>query len=158
MNIFPESITEEDELKLSSEIATVLMPIRGRPHGSRCRILRFGYDYDGDAAWLGDIPEWIPKFDEKFPEFNSVTINEYRRGQAIGPHIDSKMFGDIAILSLLAEVIMRFTSPFGEQRNYTLLPRSLAIMSGELRHRWQHETLPLDANRRLSVVFRNRIV
>lgn len=166
MKITPDFITEgdEDELRCQIEIALGRLPERkGR---LRNRVLRFGWDYLKPKKWIGPTPppEWVwrpvviacsiwPA--SEIPD--SFTINEYTRGQRIAPHIDSPAFGDVVILSLLADATMRFTSPAGETRDFLLPRRSLTVMSGELRHRWTHETVPLEADLRISIVYRKRL-
>lgn len=164
MKIHPDFITEANEDELHGDIEIALEKIPQRKGQLRNRILRFGWDYEKPEKWLANFPEWIVDFiagnwkawpSGSLPD--SITINEYMRGQRIAPHIDSPAFGDVAILSLLADVTMRFTSPAGETRDFLLPRRSLAVMSGELRSRWTHETLPLEADLRYSIVFRKRV-
>jgi alkylated DNA repair dioxygenase AlkB len=160
MNIHPNFITEGDEDALHGHIEVALEKIPQRKWQLRNRVLRFGWDYEKPKKWLGLPPDsfFVPIPAQHFLlTTDSVTINEYLRGQRIASHIDSKAFGDVVILSLLADVTMRFTSPAGATRDFLLLRRSLAVMSGELRDKWTHETLPLDADKRISIVYRKRI-
>lgn len=165
MKIHPDFITEDDEEDLRCRIEVALEKIPQRKGQLRNRILRFGWDYENPKKWLRDIPffmaewEWDAGRQKSFSaaDYDSVTINEYLRGQRIAPHIDSPAFGDVAILSLLADVTMRFTSPAGETRDFLLPRRSLAVMSGELRSRWEHSTLPIESEKRLSIIYRNRV-
>lgn len=172
MNILPDFITESGEDALAINITIALRNVQERKGELRNRVLRFGWDYEKPTKWLGEITGWLMFPALTSPEdfklygfreaanmrlFDSVTLNEYVRGQRISPHIDSAAFGDVEILSLLADATMRFTSPAGEIRDFVLPRRSLAVMSGELRQKWTHETLPLDAELRYSIVYRKRL-
>lgn len=171
MTIHPDFTCCHDEDRLVRNIDAELDGVHEKKRDGRNRILRYGWSYENPKQWLRDIPGWILSWDtatetwrktlkeighgENLPD--SVAVNEYTRLQIISPHTDSPAFGDVAILSLLADTIMRFTSSTGEVRDF-LLPRySLAIVSGELRNSWRHETLPLEADRRISVVYRKRL-
>lgn len=158
MTIHPEFITEFQETALEFIISEELEAVTLRNKNGRNRILRIGWDYLNTKKWIGEVPgsvpSWIPSIGGGE---DSITINEYISGHSIAPHIDSPKFGDVAILSLLADATMRFTSPAGEIKDLLLPRRSLAIMSGELRTKWEHSTLPLAAARRISVVYRKRL-
>lgn len=171
MTIHPDFLCEDDEARLVAYFDKELAKLRQKKQGGRNRILRYGWDYDNPNKWLKDFPPRIgfpePPVTESaacgysvqisYLECDSVTINEYITGQSIAPHIDSKAFGDVAILSLLADAEMQFVSPPGEIKHFILQRRSLAIMWGELRHKWSHETLPLVADRRISIVYRTKL-
>lgn len=168
MKIHPYFITESGEGILLDHIDTVLNVVHEKKRDGRNRIIRYGWDYENPMKWIRDIPSWL--FAPSWPGaacvlglpildglVNSVTINEYLRGQIIAPHIDSHAFGDVAILSLLSDATMRFVSPTGQVKDFELPRRSLAVMAGELRNSWQHSTLPLEADRRISVVYRTKL-
>ena len=81
------------------------------------------------------------------------TINEYHKGQVIEPHTDQLACGPvITVLSLLSPATMRLT---GGHKEFAveLLPRSLVLMTGEIRTHWLHSIDPV-ADTRYSVVFR----
>lgn len=161
MIIHSDFITEGDEDELRCHIELGMAGLRQNQGSNRNRILRFGRDYKQANVWLADIPEWLERpMRNVLPmrEMASVSVNEYLRGQAIAPHIDNKDFGDVYILSLLAGVTMRFISLSKDEDILFDLPRrSLAVMSGELRHEWHHSTLPLEADKRISVAYRRRL-
>lgn len=158
MKIQPAFISEDSERWICGHVAEALEDIRERHGKLRNRVLRFGFDYEKPSKWLGPVPSWIPSVaGDDHEDADSVTLNEYVKGQQIAPHIDSAAFGDVKILSLLADVTMRFTSPMGKNRDFLLPRRSLAVMSGELRTKWTHETMPLEADLRISIVYRLRI-
>ncbi len=77
----------------------------------------------------------------KFPYVNQMTVNEYKRGQGIGSHIDTKSaFSDGLIsVSLGADCVMEFTEQnTGTKKLVHLPPRSLLLMSGPARYSWEH--------------------
>jgi alkylated DNA repair dioxygenase AlkB len=147
------------------------------------QVQHYGYKYDykakrvGREAWLGPLPEWLAGYCVELQECglfprvpDQVIINEYLPGQGITPHIDCvPCFGDtIASLSLGSACIMEFThSKPAEKLPMLLKPRSLVILSGEARYRWQH-SIPqrktdrwggsvLQRGRRVSLTFRTVI-
>lgn len=84
---------------------------------------------------------------------DSITINEYHKGQSISPHVDSKSSGEvISVLSILSEATMVFRK--GVSKETVLLnPRSLVQMRGEIRNLWEHSIEPVKSTR-YSIVFR----
>lgn len=144
------------------------------------RVQHYGYRYDYKArsvtpeSYLGALPEWLSPYanrlraDGFFPvPPDQMIVNEYRPGQGIAPHVDCvPCFTDtIASLSLSSPCVMEFTHTETQQRIPVLLePRSLVILSGDARYRWQH-SIPhrktdrhdgqiLSRGRRLSLTFR----
>ena len=76
-----------------------------------------------------------------FPYINQVTVNEYKRGQGIGSHVDTiSAFDDgILSLSLLSGCVMEFHEPVKKCKKLVYLPqRSLLLMSGPARYVWEH--------------------
>jgi len=118
------------------------------------RVQHYGYRYDYKArsvaseSYLGLLPEWVSPYcdrlrvEEFFPQLpDQVIINEYEPGQGIAPHIDCvPCFTDtIASLSLGSACVMEFAHIETRQKIPVLLePRSLVILSGDARYRWQH--------------------
>lgn len=98
---------------------------------------------------------------------DQITVNEYLPGQGIAYHLDthSAFTTTIASLSICSEVVMDFRHPDGVRHEGVLLPaRSLAVMSGESRYKWEHAICPrtfdvidgkqVNRQRRLSITFR----
>lgn len=148
------------------------------------RVQHYGYRYDYKArnvapeSYLGPLPEWLSLYAEqlstggfflKLPD--QVIINEYEPGQGIAPHIDcAPCFTDtVASLSLGSTCVMEFTHIEKRQKIPMLLePRSLVVLSGDARYRWQH-AIPhrktdrhhgaiFPRGRRLSLTFRKMII
>jgi alkylated DNA repair dioxygenase AlkB len=97
------------------------------------------------------------------PHLNQSIINNYKPGQGISAHTDSKIFGPvICCLTLNSGAEMKFTRD-GREVSFLTKPGQLYIMSGDARERWTHE-MPsrlVDGDskrgRRVSVTFRSVI-
>jgi alkylated DNA repair dioxygenase AlkB len=102
--------------------------------------------------------------------FQQLTINEYLPGQGIASHIDThSCFGDTIIsLSLSSGCVMKFKNCSEQQQQYLsiyLPPRSILIMSDEIRFVWEHAIpnrktdlingMIIPRNRRISLTFRS---
>lgn len=120
-------------------------------------IYRFGkYVHPYNTNKISDeIPEILMKLNVGV-EFDSVTINEFEKGQNIGFHYDSFHAGDkIAVLSLFGNSELTFRNTKGDVKKFTIEPKSLYVIEGDLRTKWQHSSIALDY--RISVVFRKSI-
>lgn len=120
-------------------------------------VKHFGYEFKYDTNNVdknAPLPNKIPEpcsilfarlKETSFHNFkpDQLTINSYKPGQGIPPHIDThSAFEDpIMSLSLLSHVVMEFKR---DKRTLcvNLPPRSLAIMSGESRYAWTHAIKP----------------
>lgn len=83
------------------------------------------------------------------PDFNNfipdqLTVNHYKSGQGIPPHVDThSAFEDpIVSLSLGDAVVMEFKNCKNQHKSVFLPQRSLLIMSGESRYNWTHGITP----------------
>lgn len=136
------------------------------------RTVHFGRSYEFDTFKLGDAPP-LPDFLESLresaatltsrrpEEFMETLVTEYRPGAGIGWHRDAPPFGIIVGISLVAPCTMKFrpwpvvkslgrrTKPLAK----LLEPRSVYVLDGDVRHRWQHSIPPGDALR-YSITFR----
>lgn len=84
-----------------------------------------------------------------------VAINEYQKGQKIGPHIDKPISGPIVtILSLNSNATMIFKKKGESDIVQELYPRSIIQMKGDIRDNWTHEILPVK-DLRISIIFRS---
>jgi alkylated DNA repair dioxygenase AlkB len=76
-----------------------------------------------------------------YPDLNQMTVNEYKRGEGIGSHVDTKSaFSDGLIsVSLGADAVMEFKEQsIGTKKLVYLPPRSIILMSGPARYSWEH--------------------
>lgn len=118
------------------------------------RVQHYGYCYDYKARqarevdYLGPLPPFLKVLAERLTHaghFGSipdqVIVNEYMPGQGISAHVDCRpCFGDvIASLSLLSSCVMRLENLNVSQKvDLVLEPRSLLLLSGDVRHIWSH--------------------
>lgn len=120
----------------------------------------FGERYKKDST---SIPSWISELFPKLIQSNLITedpfgiaINEYKKGQKIGAHIDKPISGPIVtILSLNNIATMIFKRKGYNDISLDLTPRSIVQIRDEIRNDWTHEILPVK-DTRLSIIFRSK--
>jgi alkylated DNA repair dioxygenase AlkB len=145
------------------------------------RVQHYGYRYDYTARqvtanlYLGVLPEWLQSLATRLhceglfatvPD--QVIVNEYQPGQGIAAHVDCiTCFGaTIASLTLCSGCLMDFThSNTAQKTSLFLPPRSLLLLQGDARYRWQHgiakrksdvvDGVKMQRGRRVSLTFRN---
>lgn len=81
------------------------------------------------------------EFSSRVQGVDQVTVNEYLCGNGIRYHIDSHtcFSGSILVLSLLSPIVMNFRNPeTNTNKLITLFPRSLLVLDGDARYRWEH--------------------
>ena len=79
---------------------------------------------------------------KRYLDINQMTVNEYKRGQGIGSHIDTESaFSDGLIsISLGSDCVMEFKhKDTGVKKLVHLPPRSLLLMSDDARYIWNHQ-------------------
>ncbi|KAJ3016523.1 hypothetical protein HKX48_003998 [Thoreauomyces humboldtii] len=151
---------------------TILNKRRVRHYG-----FRFDYELntvDRDPSRLQPLPSWcaepLAQYALRFPTIDppdQLTVNDYMPGSGIAPHVDThSAFTDaITSLTLSAGVVMEFRVPSADiSHNVYLPPRSLCVMTGEARYRWEHGIRPRKTDvvggravmrdRRVSLTFR----
>ncbi len=146
LRLLPNFISKEEEMDL-------LKSINKQSWGTQLsrRVQHYGYRYDYKnknlAEKLGDLPEWsefiVDRIQHTLAEtntkFNQMIINEYKPGQGIAAHTDSKMFGPIIVsLSLGSDTVMRFVCK-ADKTDLVLPRRSLLILQDEARYNYTHE-------------------
>ncbi len=120
----------------------------------------FGERYKKDSI---SIPNWISDLFPKLIEHNLLTenpfgiaINQYKKGQKIGAHIDKPISGPIVtILSLNSAATMVFKRSGYNNITVDLSPRSVIQIKDEIRNEWTHEILPVQETR-ISIIFRSK--
>ena len=156
-------LSGEEERELLEEIETYpFHEVRMRGQVARRTVIHFGWDYDYDgwkihpttppsprlraladraAEKAGAPPEAIEQF----------LVARYPAGATIGWHRDAPMFGTPVIgISLLAPCTMKFRRKTGEGfevHSQLLEPRSLYVLGGDARTKWQHSIPPAKALR-----------
>jgi alkylated DNA repair dioxygenase AlkB len=129
----------------------------------------FGWRYDFNDARLHaapPLPDFLLPLRDRSAEFAGVRsealeqalVVRYDAGAGIGWHRDRPVFDRVVGISLLTECALRFRRREGRKfRRFTLdaRPRSAYLLSGEIRHQWEHSIAPLE-RRRFSITFRSR--
>lgn len=159
LTLVSDFITEEEEKELLDNIGT--SPIN-EEQKKRNSVKRYGSKLPYSTFMVSDtIPDYLKKICEKLYSTgkldtvpNSVTVNEYYRGQSIPYHVDSLPSGRIiSIISLLSDTEMSFKQKDTEIK--VVIPRrSLVQMNNEVRYRWKHGVFDIP-DYRISLVFRN---
>ncbi|HEY0156255.1 MAG TPA: alpha-ketoglutarate-dependent dioxygenase AlkB [Thermoanaerobaculia bacterium] len=159
----PGFLGEDEERELLEEIeAYPFHEVRMRGQVARRTVIHFGWDYDYDgwtihpttppsprlraladraAEQAGAPPEVIEQF----------LVARYPAGATIGWHRDAPMFGSPVIgISLGSPCTMKFRRKEGEGfavYAQLLEPRSLYVLGGDARTKWQHSIPPTKALR-----------
>lgn len=160
LTLYADFITLEEEMILLSKLNSMYRKKSTKLNG-RASIRRFGsaipYNSFMQAKY---IPDYLENYSQRLLERNlitappdSVSINEYDKGQIIQPHIDNKNSGPvITVLSLESPAVMRFQYEL-DTFDVELPARCLVQMRHDIREKWLHSILPVPGHR-YSVVFR----
>lgn len=162
-------ISSADESALIRKLeAEDLSPFRFHGwHGNR-KTKTYGWRYDFDDATFTPaepIPEWLHPLRATAAalagiaagDFVHVLLARYDPGAGIGWHRDRPQFEDVVGISFGSPATMRFRQrmPTGFRRaSVHLEPRSAYLLSGKVRHEWEHSISPGDALR-FSITFRS---
>jgi alkylated DNA repair dioxygenase AlkB len=161
-------ISETEETALVASLGTLeLKPFEFHGHIGNRRVTAFGlrYDYARRTVEAADrFPSFLVELRKKVAvfagrgsqEFQQGGVNEYPPGSGIGWHKDKPHFGAIVGVSLLAPATMRLRLPSGTgwiRKSQELKPRSVYILDGEARTRWEHSIPPV-SSLRYSLTFR----
>lgn len=165
----PEFIAPEEEQRLIAAIEQLPFErVVMRGYEARRQVVHFGvrYAYDhGPLARAPALPDFLADVharaarEARFPDDaqTEVLVTRYPPGAPIGWHRDAPPFGpSLAGLSLASacELRLRLETPSGyDAYKLSLEPRSLYVISGAVRFRWQHSIPPVPALR-YSVTFR----
>jgi alkylated DNA repair dioxygenase AlkB len=169
LHLVPEAISAAAETELAARIdAAPLAPFQfGQWEGKRLTA-NYGSAYDYQRArpipapplpaWLIELREQLaPQVGRKPEAFVQGLLIRYDPGAGIGWHRDRPQYGEVIGLSLGAPVTLRLRKRLSgggfERVGVALPPRSLYLLSGEVRSEWEHSIAPIDATRR-SVTFR----
>lgn len=150
----PDFLSHDEERELLRHVeALPFGEVRMRGVVAKRTVVHFGWDYDY-TGWsihkTDPLPDWI--FDARMraaafaglaPEkLVAMLVSRYPEGAGIGWHRDAPMFGDTVVgLSLGAPTTMRLRKikePRGKPIALALTPRSIYVLSGDARSRWQH--------------------
>ena len=164
----PEFLTESEERDLlafthGTEFRTLQM------HGvtAKRRIKQYGWHYAFESYQLTPADAIPAEFTEVGrraaalasihpSEWAEALVTEYATGAGIGWHRDAPAFGIVAGVSLGGACRMRFQTGSGAGRiTYALElpPRSIYLLTGEVRTQWQR-MIPPTKELRYSITFR----
>jgi alkylated DNA repair dioxygenase AlkB len=173
----PQFLSKAEEQALLAEIAQLpFREARFRQYTARRRVVHFhanagaatADEYDDDGFSSGPLPPFLVDLQARVRQqlnlgavpFFHALVSEYRPGTPIGWHRDKPAYGIVVGVSLAGPGRMRFR-PFDvpAQRSrlvqLELEPRSIYVMQGDIRWRWQHSMLPT-RSLRYSITFRTR--
>ena len=129
----------------------------------------FGWRYDFNDARMHvapPLPDFLLPLRARAAEFaglmdqklEQALVIRYDPGAGIGWHRDRPVFDRVVGVSLSSACVLRFRRRAAHtfQRYSLEAPaRSAYLLSGEIRHEWEHSIAALEA-RRFSVTFRSR--
>lgn len=172
---WPEGFLYREEFLSKGEEAELLRIFGGLEfaaydyHGylAKRRIARYGVNYDINTQKLSESVQPVPDFllgvRERAAELAGVAadelaqamVSEYSVGAPIGWHRDAPQFGVIVGISLGSTCRMRLKPYEGKGKilSLRLEPRSIYVMRGAARSRWQH-SIPAVEEMRYSITFR----
>jgi alkylated DNA repair dioxygenase AlkB len=163
-----EFLSADEEKALVRWIETLpLKPFEFRGYTGNRRVMSFGFRYDYsrravDAAspvprQLAPIIARAAQWAGRAPgDIRQAMVTEYTPGAPIGWHGDKPQFGDVLGISLLTPAPFRLRRSVDgkwERKTIALAPRSIYLMSGEVRKSWQHSIPPL-SDLRYSITLR----
>jgi alkylated DNA repair dioxygenase AlkB len=160
----PEGLLYQPDFLSEAEEAALVHIFRELPfqafdfHGyiAKRRVLEFGFEYGfttRTATPTQSFPEFISSVRERAARFAGLSaadlmegmVTEYSPGAPIGWHRDAPQFGTVIGISLASTSRMRF-KPYkaeGQPVGLTLEPRSIYLMRGPARWKFQHSIAPV---------------
>ena len=165
----PDFIALGEERQLLEAIRSLpLHEAEYRGYTAKRRIVSYGAGYDFDANELRPapaVPDWLHPLRARVARRLAVStgkvthalVTEYRPGTQLGWHRDVPDFASVVGVSLGTACRMRFR-PYPPRRGQNvvildLAPRSMYLLTGEARWKWQHGILPTPGLR-YSITFR----
>jgi alkylated DNA repair protein (DNA oxidative demethylase) len=168
LQLVDEAVGEREERELAAHIdAAPLAPFQfGRWEG-KLLTTHYGSGYDFSRQRVAEappLPDWLLDLRDRLaPQvgldpalLQAALLIRYDPGAGIGWHRDRPQYDKVLGLSLSAPCVLRLrrrTASGFERRRIDLRPRSLYLLSGEVRREWEHSIVPMDASRR-SITFR----
>lgn len=159
----------EEQALLQNFAALPFQPFAFQGWFGKRETVSFGWRYDFNESRVQSAPS-IPTFllpiRARAADFAGVRtealeqalVIRYDVGAGIGWHRDRPVFDRVVGISLLSTCVLRFRRRDGRGfRRYALpaAPRAAYLLSGEVRHDWEHSIAPVET-RRFSVTFRSR--
>lgn len=164
----PDFLTPVEEQDLLAFIRTLdFRTFQMQGVTARRRIRQFGWHYAFESYQLTPADPIPAEFAEirgrsaalvniEPSAWAEALVTEYAPGAGIGWHRDAPAFGIVAGISLTGSCRMRFQTGAGAARMTSALelpPRSIYVLTGEVRTNWQH-MIPPTRELRYSLTFR----
>jgi alkylated DNA repair dioxygenase AlkB len=161
----------EEEAELLATIATLpFHEARYREYTAKRRTVSYGASYDfstNEPLPAPPVPAWLFPLRERVAawtaipsdDFGFALVTEYQPGTQLGWHRDVPNFETVVGVSLAGQARMRFrpwpatAPPRRAAFHLDLQPRSVYVLRGDARWRWQHAISPTKALR-YSITFR----
>jgi alkylated DNA repair dioxygenase AlkB len=176
-DLLPPGLGHRKEFVTAPEESALLQYFAGLPFkpfefqgwvGKR-ETVSFGWRYDFNDAQLHaapPIPDFLLPFRERAAQFAHLPsaalvqalVVRYGIGAGIGWHRDRPKFDKVVGISLGAPCDLRFRQRTERGfRRFTLhaVPRSAYLLTGEIRHEWEHSIAPMESLR-YSITFRSQ--
>jgi alkylated DNA repair dioxygenase AlkB len=165
-----EFVTVAEESELVARLGSLhFSPFQFHGWEGKRETVSFGWRYDFGTARVESappIPDFLLPLRARAAEFAGLApvdleqalVIRYDPGAGIGWHRDRPVFDRVVGVSLLSPCVLRFRRRDGrtfERFSLGAAPRSAYLLSGEIRHRWEHSISPLEVLR-YSLTFRNR--
>lgn len=165
-----EFVSHAEEAELLSAAQTLAFePFAFHGWFGKRETVSFGWRYDFNDSRMHEappIPEFLLPLRARAATFARVPaaaleqalVVRYEVGAGIGWHRDRPVFDKVVGISLLAPCVLRFRRRGGRNFQRFALdarPRSAYLLSGDIRHEWEHSIAPMEALR-YSITFRSR--
>jgi len=163
-------VSRAEEAELLREAQTLpFKPFAFQGWFGKRETVSFGWRYDFNDSRIHEappIPEFLLPLRARAATFAEVPADaleqalviRYDVGAGIGWHRDRPVFDRVVGISLRAPCILRFRRRDGRAfLRYSLdaQPRTAYLLSGEIRHEWEHSIAPVETPR-YSITFRSR--
>ncbi len=152
-----EFISSAEEAELMQRLGAIdLAPFRFHGWLGNRKTQSFGWRYDFDDASFRPadrLPDWLLPLRGKAGEFAGVSpdafvhvlLARYDPGAGIGWHRDRSVFDKVVGVSLASPAKLRFrrrTADGFQRASLQVQPRSAYLLTGEVRHDWEHSIAP----------------
>jgi DNA oxidative demethylase len=166
-----EFVSRAEETGLLARVGTLpFRPFEYQGWLGKRETVSFGWRYDFNQARVEaapPIPDFLLPVRERAAAFaglepaafEQALVIRYGIGAALGWHRDRPVFDRVFGLSLLSDGVLRFRrrTAHGFERFALDAPaRAAYLLSGEIRHEWEHSLPPVSAER-FSITFRSRV-
>jgi alkylated DNA repair protein (DNA oxidative demethylase) len=160
---------DEERTLLAHAEALPFQPFAFQGWFGKRETVSFGWRYDFNDSRVHEappVPEFLWPLRDRAArlaglaagELEQALVIRYDVGAGIGWHRDRPVFDKVIGISLLSACVLRFRRRDGKKfRRFSLeaAPRSAYVLTGEIRHEWEHSIAPVEA-KRYSITFRSR--